>query len=1092
MRFGRNLHRHRVPEWTPFYISYNGLKKLFKLVVRAAADQQADVDFTVFFAALSRDINRVESFYLTKYAIIEQKAVALFDHYGISPHFPDTLDLDELEAEQYELEDILLTSIELRTGIKKLQWYGKVNRDGFRKLFQKLGSLSSGSRLGDSELCKSQFVSQVQCLEDLERINRSISSLSRVSFQGRSSSNRLSLFLGRFCGRFYPTLVSQSAVYCAIRRDDASHLDQMLREQLSGDPEPDTRFQALLLVLLQCSISCGSRKCIDKLIAQLDLLEDGSFVAHDNCFHRLIISMGRSRIRQYQVHLKGSADPIDNAEGSLPMLAYMLDQLRPNQRHALLQKDLFGRLPLHYAAQYGLVEPCQMVLARMRDWGLFHNTLLQDSEGYTPMHLGIINGHAGITRTFLEFQKSTKDTVKMADDRDSSGALLAIALMSGSVDIVKLLVATKVDLNRRSKDGETALYIAARSGREDCVRILIEAAPKDKLDIDIPETVYGQTPLIVACVEGHLPIAEILLQAGANQGTTDVFGLTAKDHAAFRGFLPLAERLTASNLGNSSYIPRSTHTETRARPPSPTDETKIFVNLGSLNTHKQVSAVDLSPYLSVQPYNPYPETGFSVKICAIGASGSSDMIQLPVLDDTANDPWLFLAKDVSEVKLVFNIFNANTDPQEHCVVIGSAVALLESLKQGLGLTRESFIRDYTIPILEKHTLEFIGTVTFDFVVVKPFPHPVVAPIAVHEIWKSAQVVGHRGLGQNIPTTEHLQVGENTIQVSIAVNYQLDDFSDKRAVVLDCNRSRCFVHRDVQLTRDHVPVIYHDFLVSESGADLPPHALSLDQFMHISEVQAPRDNPPFTAGTRHLEGFKGQLDHCRKSRSRSLNSFDDGRTQDFVDRMKQTFEFKLKGFKGNTRGDHIHESFTTLEEMLQVIPETVGIDIELKYPMLWEAENWKMDPYGIELNTLVDIILDKAYTFGGNRAIIFTSFSPELCILLSHKQQTYPVLFLNESGLYPTGDVRASNLQEAVHFAKSWNLPGVVMSSEPLVISPKLVKYVKDAGLVCASFGILNDDPENARIQAKAGVDAIIVDSVRLIVNTLRSMGCQTL
>ena len=133
-------------------------------------------------------------------------------------------------------------------------------------------------------------------------------------------------------------------------------------------------------------------------------------------------------------------------------------------------------------------------------------------------------------------------------------------------------------------------------------------------------------------------------------------------------------------------------------------------------------------------------------------------------------------------------------------------------------------------------------------------------------------------------------------------------------------------------------------------------------------------------------------------------------------------------------------------------------------MLWEAENWKMDTYGIELNTLVDVILDKVFTLGGNRAIIFTSFSPELCILLSHKQQAYPVLFLNESGLYPTGDVRASNLQEAVHFARSWNLPGVVMSSEPFVISPKLVKYVKEAGLVCATFGAPNEDPENAKVR----------------------------
>jgi glycerophosphodiester phosphodiesterase len=132
-------------------------------------------------------------------------------------------------------------------------------------------------------------------------------------------------------------------------------------------------------------------------------------------------------------------------------------------------------------------------------------------------------------------------------------------------------------------------------------------------------------------------------------------------------------------------------------------------------------------------------------------------------------------------------------------------------------------------------------------------------------------------------------------------------------------------------------------------------------------------------------------------------------------------------------------------------------------MLWEAEDWKMDLYGVELNLYTDTILDEVYKHGGNRPILFTSFSPELCILAAHKQNTYPVMFLNESNLFPTGDVRASNLQEAIHFARHWALPGVVMSAEPFVASPKLVRFVQDAGLMCTSFGMPNNDPENARV-----------------------------
>lgn len=198
----------------------------------------------------------------------------------------------------------------------------------------------------------------------------------------------------------------------------------------------------------------------------------------------------------------------------------------------------------------------------------------------------------------------------------------------------------------------------------------------------------------------------------------------------------------------------------------------------------------------------------------------------------------------------------------------------------------------------------------------------------------------------------------------------------------------------------------------------------------------------------------------------------------LERIKHTHKFKVKGFKGNIRGEQIHAPFTTLEAMLRILPEELGIDIELsndtlaqpaigtnllaEYPMLWEAEDWEMDLYGVELNKFVDTILDKVYTLGGSRSIIFTSFSPELYILLAHKQYQYPVLFLNKSNLFPTGDVRASNLQEVMYFARRSNLTGVVMSSEPFRMSSKLMTYVRDAGLVCMSFGLLNNDAENAK------------------------------
>jgi glycerophosphodiester phosphodiesterase len=170
----------------------------------------------------------------------------------------------------------------------------------------------------------------------------------------------------------------------------------------------------------------------------------------------------------------------------------------------------------------------------------------------------------------------------------------------------------------------------------------------------------------------------------------------------------------------------------------------------------------------------------------------------------------------------------------------------------------------------------------------------------------------------------------------------------------------------------------------------------------------------------------------------------------------------------------------LEEMFKKLPASVGFNIEMKYPMLFEFEDEEVDTYAVELNSFVDTVLTKVYDLGKGRQIIFSSFNPDICLLLSFKQPSIPVLFLTDSGTFPVGDIRASSLQEAIRFASRWNLLGVVSAAEPLVISPRLVRVVKESGLVCVSYGTLNNDASKVQLQVKQGIDAVIVDSVLAI------------
>lgn len=163
------------------------------------------------------------------------------------------------------------------------------------------------------------------------------------------------------------------------------------------------------------------------------------------------------------------------------------------------------------------------------------------------------------------------------------------------------------------------------------------------------------------------------------------------------------------------------------------------------------------------------------------------------------------------------------------------------------------------------------------------------------------VIGHRGLGKNMASRKSLQLGENTVQSFIAA----------------ANLGASYVEFDVQLTKDHVPVIYHDFLVSETGIDAPVHTLTLDQFLELGK-------------SRHRSVLPDGADiraDAPRQRSMSVGGSEYDPTE-LTEKIKHTRDFKKKGFKGNTRGEHIQAPFATLEELFKKIPKPVGFNIEL--------------------------------------------------------------------------------------------------------------------------------------------------------------------
>ncbi|KAI0395675.1 glycerophosphodiester phosphodiesterase GDE1 [Xylariaceae sp. FL0594] len=1141
MKFGRNLPRNQVPEWASSYIDYKGLKKLIKTAAETARAGE-DVDLAEFLFALDRNLEDVDRFFNKKYAEAHRRLKLLRDRYGRGSEV--LADLDKQES-----DELMGALLELRNQLRNLQWFGEINRRGFIKITKKLDkkvpqTTGMQQQYITTMVDPKPFAKDTAVVRLINEINKWLSILGEAHTHDDAKSDhsvRSVRSLGRLSSKAHPSIpqTALDAINTAIRQDDAKALRKSFEEHNLTTSTPSS--QAMLLNLLQRSISSRSKSCISSILPHLESLHEPGDLNERNCIHRLVIQIGRTKSSSpgadldpnavglpvnspYHSHyVTPSQTPAPAANGangandylgvqkstklslskddeSAQLLSFVLDNFLPEQRPALSGRDSLGRMPLHYAAQYGIVALCEIVMAKMQDWGQFNvaNGIdapeWQDKEGNAPLHLAVMGGHPLTTQCLLKGENwQGPDSIHRTPVSQSS-AVLAMATRGNFLSIVRMLVEAGVDINWQDATGETALHIAARFGHTECARILIQGTDEHKADLELTERSFAWNALHIAAVDGHLPVARLLVDAGIDVSKLDSSGWTAKEHAALRGHLEVAELLapyttttpksngageggppplsSSPSTETSSLEDRRSDGSTRVTDPVKSfghrylkDESLVMLSLGSMDMRKNVEPVKLDRVPLAEAHTNQLDTALSVVISAHGAHGEPTTIDLPVHDNISTEPILFYTSDASKVKMIFDIVPTYSGNEKN--KIGRAVALLSSVRPNLGTSRMNLQGDVCVPIMGSN-LEVIGAVNFNFLVITPFTHPNMEINSQQTYWKklaSTMLIGHRGLGKNFLANKSLQLGENTVSSFIAA----------------ANLGAQYVEFDVQLTKDLVPVIYHDFLVSETGIDAPVHTLTLEQFLHINDGTGgmSRRNSP----EGRLYDAKGSKNENGVSKQRSMSvdlSNKGGRDNSLEERMKYTLNYKKSGYKANTRGNFVQAPFATLEELFKKVPENVGFNIEMKYPMLLESEQHYMDTYAIELNHFCDTVLKKVYDLAKNRHIIFSSFNPDICLCLNFKQPSIPIMFLTDAGAEEVSDIRASSLQEAIRFASRWNLLGIVSNALPFVNSPRLVKVVKQSGLVCVSYGTQNNDPELVQLQVNEGIDAVIVDSVLAI------------
>lgn len=309
----------------------------------------------------------------------------------------------------------------------------------------------------------------------------------------------------------------------------------------------------------------------------------------------------------------------------------------------------------------------------------------------------------------------------------------------------------------------------------------------------------------------------------------------------------------------------------------------------------------------------------------------------------------------------------------------------------------------------------LGMMRLGYLIVRPSSHSAHMDMRVSyaRYWNNKWTgldVGHRGSGTSFKVgiqlaSLHLypsQAFPLPLQAKDAVIRENTITSLKNAA----EHGADMVEFDVQLSKDLVPVVYHDFMIYVSLKSkcsmqehdflaLPMRELTLEQLKKL------------------------KVYHTAEGLSRETRSF---HNDDLLE----------------------HQPFPQLADVLDALDEHIGFNIEIKWSQrLQDGRMEEEFEHVVDRNLYIDCILDVVLRKAGSRRIVFSCFDPDICTMLRYKQNRYPVMFLtlgHTTKYEKYLDPRGNTMETAVWHAVAMQLLGIVAHTEDLLRDPSQVNY----------------------------------------------------
>jgi ankyrin repeat protein len=168
---------------------------------------------------------------------------------------------------------------------------------------------------------------------------------------------------------------------------------------------------------------------------------------------------------------------------------------------------------------------------------------LKSTDGFTPLYAAVQNKHKPVVEYLLS--KGAR-----IDEKIGQKGVTALyqACFIGSLDVVKVLVDAGADVNLKSTEEYTPLFIAIQNNHKSVIEYILSKGAR----VNETNGQYHDTPLHKACESGSLEVVKILVNAGADINAVNKQDKIPIDFAVEKNHQPVVDYLESLQPSQAS------------------------------------------------------------------------------------------------------------------------------------------------------------------------------------------------------------------------------------------------------------------------------------------------------------------------------------------------------------------------------------------------------------------------------------------------------------------------------------------------------------------------------------------------------------